>query len=66
MDGKEIERTCPTCGATVRTTIGEARRAPALQCPSGHLVTFEAEDFDRDIRAAEQRIENIMKSFRFG
>ena len=65
MDGKPMELPCETCGASLQTTVGEARRATALQCPNGHPLTFDADEFDASIRTAEQKVESIMKRFRF-
>ena len=65
MDGKDMELPCGTCGASLHTTVGAARRNAALQCPNGHPLTFDAEAFDESIRQAEQRVQNIMNSFRF-
>lgn len=65
MDGKAMELPCDACGASLQTTVGEARRATALQCPNGHPLTFDAEEFDASIRTAEQRVESIMKRFTF-
>ena len=60
-----MEMPCETCGASLHTTVGEARKATALQCPNGHPLTFDADEFDESIRQAEQRVANIMNSFRF-
>lgn len=65
MDGKPMELPCDVCGVSLQTTVGEARRATALQCPNGHPLTFDADEFDASIRTSEQRVESIMKSFRF-
>ncbi|MDP1846174.1 MAG: hypothetical protein Q8K79_00155 [Solirubrobacteraceae bacterium] len=65
MDGKAMELPCEVCGASLQTTVGEARRAAALQCPNGHPLTFDVDAFDASIRTSEQRVESIMKSFRF-
>ena len=65
MDGKAMELPCDACGVSLQTTVGEARRATALQCPNGHPLTFDVEEFDASIRTAEQRVESIMKRFTF-
>ncbi len=65
MDGKVMELPCATCGTSLHTTVGEARRASDLRCPNGHQLTFDAEEFDESIRQAEQRVENVMKRFTF-
>ena len=65
MDGKPMELPCETCGASLQTTVGEARRATSLQCPNGHPLTFDAAEFDASIRTSEQRVESIMKRFTF-
>ena len=65
MDGKPMELPCDTCGESLHTTVGEARRAPALQCPNGHPLTFDAAEFDESIRQSEQRVMDVMNRFRF-
>ena len=65
LDGKPHELRCETCGESLHTTVGAARRASALKCPNGHPLTFDVEAFDESIRQAEERVENIMKRFRF-
>lgn len=65
MDGKPLELACEACGRSLHTTVGEARRATGLQCPNGHPLAFDAAEFDASIRTSEQRVESIMKSFRF-
>ncbi len=60
-----MELPCEICGESLHTTVGEARRAAALLCPNGHPLTFDADAFDASIRTSEQRIEGIMRSFRF-
>ena len=60
-----MELRCETCGAVLHMTVGEARRASALQCPNGHPLAFNAEEFDESIRQAEQRVANIMNRFTF-
>lgn len=60
-----MELPCRTCGTSLHTTVGEARRESGLQCPNGHPLTFDAEEFDASIRQAEQRVENIMNRFTF-
>jgi hypothetical protein len=65
MDGKPMELPCETCGVSLQTTVGEARRGRSLQCPNGHPLTFDAEEFDASIRTSEQRVESIMKRFTF-
>ncbi len=65
MDGKAMELPCATCGTSLHTTVGEVRRASALQCPNGHPLTFDTEEFDESIRQAEQRVENVMNRMTF-
>ncbi len=65
MDGKPLELPCATCGASLHTTVGEARRASTLQCPNGHPLSFDSEELDESIRQAEQRVEDIMRRFTF-
>ena len=65
MDGKPLELPCPTCDTSLQTTVGEARQASALRCPNGHPLTFDARELDEDIRRAEQRVEDVMRRFRF-
>ena len=65
MDGKPMELPCSTCGTSLHTTVGEARRAASLQCPNGHPLTFDAEEFDESIRRSEQRVQDIMNRFTF-
>lgn len=65
MDGKPIEFPCETCGAVLRTTVGEARRASALECPNGHQLSFDAEEYDKSIQQAEKRVADIMNRFTF-
>ncbi len=66
MDGKPLELACDTCGASLHTTVGEARRASALRCPNGHPLSFDAGELDESIRQAERRVEDIMRRFTFG
>lgn len=65
MDGKAFEVPCTTCGTSLHTTIGDARRATALHCPNGHPLTFDSREFDEEIRQAEQRVESIMNRLTF-
>ena len=65
MDGKVQEFPCPTCDAVLQTTVGEARRTAQLQCPNGHPIEHDAEEFDKSIRQAEQRVDNVMNRFTF-
>lgn len=65
MDGKAMELACDTCGTPLHTTVGEARRATALQCPNGHPLAFDAAALDEEIRQAEQKVASIMNRFRF-
>ena len=65
MDGKPHEFPCETCGATLHTTVGEARRAAELICPNGHKLEFDRERFDASIRQSEERIQNLMNRFTF-
>ncbi len=65
MDGKVLELPCATCGTSLHTTVGEARRKSDLRCPNGHPLTFDARELDEEIRRAEQRVEDIMRRFRF-
>ena len=65
MDGKPMELPCETCGTSLHTTVGEARRAPDLRCPNGHPLTFDAEAFDEDVRQTEKRIANLINRFEF-
>jgi len=65
MDGKLVEFPCETCDATLQTTVGEARRASALECPNGHPIAFDADEYDASIRQAELRVQSIMNSFTF-
>ena len=65
MDGKVQEFPCATCGAVLATTVGEARRTSELQCPNGHPLEHDADEFDKSIREAEQRVENVMNRFTF-
>lgn len=65
MDGKPMEVPCDACGTPLHTTVGEARRASAMQCPNGHPLVFDVEAFDESIRQAEQRVENVMNRFTF-
>ena len=65
MDGKALEVPCATCGTSLHTTVGEARRQSALQCPNGHPLTFDTKELDESIRQAEQKVENIMSRFTF-
>ena len=51
-------RPCEVCGASLQTTVGEARRAAALQCPNGHPLTFDADAFDASIRTSEPWVVN--------
>ena len=60
-----MEMPCATCGVSLHTTVGEARQASALQCPNGHPLTFDADEFDESIRQAELRVANIIDRFRF-
>ncbi len=65
MDGKALELACETCDTPLHTTVGEARRATALQCPNGHPLAFDTAALDEEIRQAEQKVASIMSSFRF-
>jgi len=65
MDGKPMELRCDTCGESLHTTVGEARRAPAPKCSNGHPLTFDAAEFDESIRKSEQRVMDVMNRFRF-
>lgn len=60
-----MEVPCETCGTPLHTTVGEARRASDLQCPNGHPLPFDVQEFDESIRQAEQRVENVMNRFTF-
>ncbi|MBA3746160.1 MAG: hypothetical protein H0W96_01540 [Solirubrobacterales bacterium] len=66
LDGKPHEFPCKTCGEVLHTTVGEARRADSLQCPNGHAIPFDREEFDASIRKSEETVANIMGRFRFG
>lgn len=65
MDGKPMEFPCEICGTTFYTTVGEARRADAMECPNGHPLAFDREEFDAGIRKSEERISNLMNRFTF-
>ena len=65
MDGKPMEFPCETCGAVLHTTVGEARRASTLDCPNGHRLTFDPEEFDKSIQQSEKRVADIMNRFTF-
>jgi len=65
MDGKPMEVPCDTCGTPLHTTVGEVRRASALQCPNGHPLAFDAEELDESIRRSEERIQGLMNRFTF-
>lgn len=65
MDGKVMEFPCDTCGAVLHTTVGDARRARELECPNGHPLEHDVEEFDASIRQAEQRVGSIMSRFTF-
>jgi hypothetical protein len=66
LDGKPHEFPCKECGAVLHTTVGEARRATALECPNGHTLDFDPKEFDESIRKSEQNVANIMNRFTFG
>ena len=65
MDGKAMEVPCPTCGTSLHTTVGEARRKSALQCPNGHPLPFDTKELDASIRQAEQRVADVMRRITF-
>lgn len=59
LDDKPHELPCPHCGATIKTTVGELRRGPTLQCPGGHPLTLDSTDFDAGVREAEREVERL-------
>jgi len=59
LDQLRLDPECPECGATVRMTVGEARRSPTRRCPNGHEISFEASDFERKIRGAEDQLDDL-------
>lgn len=65
MDGKAMEFSCDACGATLHTTVGEARRTSTLECPNGHPIEHDAEELDASTRQAEERVGSIMSRFTF-
>lgn len=71
FDDEPLDVDCPECGATVQTTIGAARASTTLHCPSGHEITTNASDLDRELEKTERglgdldrAIDDINRQFR--
>ena len=64
LDNSPLESDCPSCGRTVRTTIGAVRRSPTLRCPSGHEIAVDASQFDRELKKVDRSLADFEKSLK--
>jgi len=62
LDKAPLEFDCPSCGRTVKTTIGAARRSPKLRCPNGHEIEVDASQFDRDLKKVDRSLADLEES----
>jgi len=61
LDDHPLEHPCPECGATVRTTLGQARRNQSITCPDGHTIEVDGSDLDRETRKVEQAVDKLLR-----
>ncbi len=64
LDNSPLEIDCPSCGRTVRTTIGAVRRSPTLRCPSGHEIAVDASQFDRELKKVDRSFSDLEKTIK--
>jgi hypothetical protein len=64
LDTAPLEIDCPSCGHTVRTTIGAVRRSPRLRCASGHEIDVDAAQFDHELKKVDHSLADFEKSLK--
>jgi lysyl-tRNA synthetase class I len=64
LDTAPLEIDCPSCGRTVRTTIGAVRRSPRLRCSSGHEIDVDVSQFDRELKMVDRSLADFEKSLK--
>jgi hypothetical protein len=52
------------CNRRIKTTVGKLRRSPSPRCSRGHTTKVNARDFDKGIRDAEKRVDDIFRKFK--
>lgn len=60
VNSRPFEQECPTCGATIPTTVGEARMADTLRCVNGHeLQIVDRASFEAGVGNFERRLQSM-------
>ena len=62
LDQAPSNPTCPLCGTSIPSTIGQARKSPVARCPNGHEVEFSPSDLEGKIRDLEKRLSGLFKT----
>jgi hypothetical protein len=63
MDKTPFDFACqvPGCNRKIKTTVGAMRGKATLKCSAGHVNEVDGSQFDKDVRQAEKRIDQMFK-----
>lgn len=61
FDDTNLTFHCPNCGAEITKPIGAIKAEPQVPCPSCNVV-FDADDFVRGIKEADEAIDKFTNS----
>lgn len=60
-----IDVSCPSCGSTIRVTLGDVKAERTVTCPKGHSVQLR--DSGDGIRRADRALDDFKRALkRFG
>lgn len=55
-----VDLPCPSCGRSVRSTLGDVRNERTVRCPAGHSIKLS--DQGHGVRRADHSLDQLKRS----